>query len=183
MSKEELKDYAAILLNISSGKQPANNTHRVISVESSSLRLPKPAATRGASSLSSSLVPPIPSEISFKMELESQQCQEDKPNAHADPFQDDSTTKLTDRQRFLLFFKIIVAHMVRTTPELKERIVIHRNLKALVTECREVNNYDDEVGTGMTERLASKLHSYVGEQVWRRSQGCYVAFCRSRKIA
>eukprot|EP00977_Amphora_coffeiformis_P007898 scaffold1763_cov181-Amphora_coffeaeformis.AAC.7 len=186
MSKDDLK-YAAILLKISSAEQAVLAPTRPHS-EKSPVRM-DPANSGGVSKTSVKptssqktylkIYPPIPESIVFTSAtapIPSLSAEETSPED--DNTQDNAVTELTDTQRFIAFFKILVLCTVRSTPEQKERIVIHRNIKALVTECTN-NCPNDEC---LQDRLEIKLRCYVGEHAWKVSRNTFSAFCRRRQI-
>ena len=181
MSKDDLKDYAAILLKISSAEQavtsPHPRSHSVKSPPVNSGAVSNTSTKPTCSKAATSSTPPIPESILLTSTAQTSLSAEDADSMYEEP-QDTPVTKFTDKQRFVTFFKILVLYMVRSTPEQKERIVIHRNIKALVAECtRECP--DDE---SLVDTLEVKLRCYVGEHAWKLSQDTFSTFSRRRQI-
>jgi len=77
---------------------------------------------------------------------------------------------LSERQRFLLFFKILVLNMSRAVTDHNQKVELHMRMKAIVQECIS------SPGDAMTRKMERKLRKYVGEKHWRHAQERFDAF-------
>lgn len=122
--------------------------------------------------------PPIPSEIYIRPVLPSPS----KPAATFIVEEDDVSTpdaavNPNERQRFVLFFRILVVHMSRTVANHTQKLELHRRIKAIVSECIA------SPSGSTTQKLERKLRKYVGEQHWQCCQDRFDAFCRRRGLS
>ena len=122
--------------------------------------------------------PPIPSAIyipvsTFSSESMTASIVEEEDDLSNEP---DTPVNISERQRFLLFFKILVLNMSRAITDHNQKVELHRRMKAIVQECMA------SPSGAMTRKLERKLRKYVGEKHWQHAQGRFDAYCCSRGI-